>query len=144
MSAALVLPFVWAYAEPMPESEIVRLPPSELTFYRCYTEAILLRYVRMAMEAGKVPSLLGKEMFHGNVTSYKVGSFDDVVMADLSVLKSQMKEICGNGQPGRLAQLEGRILDHEKAVQRLKGIAAAFGALLTCAHLAIDILIGRR
>src|ERR1700760_4018055 len=80
MSAVLVLPFVWAYAEPMTESEIVRLPPSELTFYRCYTEAILLRYVRMAMEAGKVPSLLGKEMFHGNVTSYKVGSFDDVVI----------------------------------------------------------------
>lgn len=80
MSAALVLPFVWAYAEPLPESEIVRMPPLELAFYRSYTEAILLRYVRLSMEAGKVPSLLGKEMFRGNVTSYKVGSFDDVVI----------------------------------------------------------------
>jgi hypothetical protein len=62
----------------------------------------------------------------------------------LSVLKSQMKEVVGNGQPGRLAQLEGRILEHEKSVQRLKGIAAAFGGLLTCAHVAIDLFVGHR
>lgn len=41
-----------------------------MAFYRKYTEAMLQRYVRMSMEAGKVPSLLGQEMFHGNVTSY--------------------------------------------------------------------------
>lgn len=70
--------------------------------------------------------------------------FEAQVLADLSVLKSQMKEICGNGQPGRLAQLEGRVFDHEKSVQRLKGVAAAFGALLTVAHVAIDFLVGRR
>jgi len=34
----------------------------------------------MSMEAGKVPSLLGQEMFHGNVTSYRVESFEDVVI----------------------------------------------------------------
>jgi len=55
-----------------------------------------------------------------------------------------MKEIVGNGQPGRLAQLESRLLDHEKAVQRMKGIAAAFGALLTVAHAAIDLLLPHR
>ena len=33
--------------------------------------------------------------------------------------------------------------EHEKTVQRLKGIAAAFGALLTIAHFAIDFLIGK-
>jgi hypothetical protein len=70
--------------------------------------------------------------------------FEGQVLADLSVLKSQMKEVVGNGQPGRLAQLEGRILEHEKSVQRLKGIAAAFGGLLTCAHVAIDFFVGRR
>ena len=69
--------------------------------------------------------------------------FEGQVLADLSVLKSQMKEIVGNGQPGRLTQLESRILDHEKAVQRLKGIATAFGGLLTFAHLAIDLVVGR-
>jgi len=65
--------------------------------------------------------------------------FEAQVLADLSVLKSQMKEVCGNGQPGRLTQLEGRMLDHERTVQRFKGIAAAFGGLLTFAHLAIDL-----
>ena len=69
--------------------------------------------------------------------------FEGQVLADLSVLKSQMKEIVGNGQPGRLAQVESRIYEHEKTVQRLKGMAGAFGALLTFAHLAIDALVGR-
>ena len=70
--------------------------------------------------------------------------FEGRVLADLSVLKSQMKEIVGNGQPGRLTQLEGRIFDHEKTMQRMKGVAAAFGGLLTFAHVAIDLFVGRR
>ncbi|HEY4381203.1 MAG TPA: hypothetical protein VGN01_12710 [Acidobacteriaceae bacterium] len=70
--------------------------------------------------------------------------FEGQVLADLSVLKSQMKEIVGNGQPGRLAQLEGRIFDHERTVQRMKGIAAAFGGLITFAHVAIDWFVARR
>lgn len=73
-----------------------------------------------------------------------MSDFEAQVLADLSVLKSQMKEVVGNGQPGRLAVLEGRILDHERSVQRLKGIAAAFGGLLTFAHVAIDFLLARR
>jgi hypothetical protein len=70
--------------------------------------------------------------------------FEGQVLGDLSVLKNQMKELVGNGQPGRLAQLEGRLQEHEKIVQRLKGMAGAFGALLTIAHIAIDCFIGRR
>ena len=70
--------------------------------------------------------------------------FEAQVLADLSVLKSQMEQVMGIGQPGRLAQLEDRMQEHEKTVQRLKGIAAAFGALLTIAHIAIDFLVGRR
>jgi hypothetical protein len=72
-----------------------------------------------------------------------MSDFEAQVLADLAVLKTQMKEIVGNGQPGRLAQLESRLLDHEKTVQRMKGIAAAFGALLTVAHTAIDLLLPR-
>jgi hypothetical protein len=69
--------------------------------------------------------------------------FEGQVLADLCVLKSQMREIVGNGQPGRLAQLETRLHSHEQTVQRLKGIAAAFGGLLTFAHVAIDFLTNR-
>jgi hypothetical protein len=51
-----------------------------MAFYRKYTEAMLRRYVRLSMESGKVPSLLGQEMFRGRVTSCRVDSFDDVVI----------------------------------------------------------------
>ncbi len=54
-------------------------PRVEVAFYRKYTEAMLRRYLRLSMEAGRVPSLLGREMFRGNVTSYRVSSFEDVV-----------------------------------------------------------------
>jgi len=92
------------------------------------------------MEAGRAPSLLGREMFRGKVTSYRVHSFEDVVIADLSVLKSQMKQVLGIGQPGRLTQLEDRVEQHERSVQRMKGLLGAGGAVLAVFHLAIDYL----
>jgi hypothetical protein len=70
--------------------------------------------------------------------------YEAQVLADLRVLKNQMEQLIGNGQPGRLSQIESRMYDHEKTVQRLKGMAGAFGGLLTLAHFAIDFLFGRR
>lgn len=79
MSAAVCyLPFVHAYAADEVSTRKQIAP--ELAFYRKYTEGILRRYVRLSMEAGRVPSLLGQEMFRGRVTSYKVRGFDDVVI----------------------------------------------------------------
>jgi hypothetical protein len=69
--------------------------------------------------------------------------FEAQVLADLSVLKSQMKQVMGIGQPGRLTQLESRMHDHERAVQTMKGLMGAFGGLLTILHLAIDFLAGK-
>jgi hypothetical protein len=70
--------------------------------------------------------------------------FEAQVLADMSVLKSQMQELLGIGQPGRLSKLEGRMQDHERTVQRMKGMAGAFGGMLTLAHFAIDFIIGHR
>ena len=70
--------------------------------------------------------------------------FEAQVLADLSVLKSQMQELMGIGQPGRIAQLEGRMHEHEKTLQRMKGMAGAFGGMLTVAHFAIDLIVGHR
>jgi hypothetical protein len=70
--------------------------------------------------------------------------FEGRVLADMSVLKSQMKQVMGIGQIGRLAQLEDRMHEHEKTVQRMKGMMGAFGGLLTVIHLAIDFFFGRR
>jgi hypothetical protein len=86
MSAALViLPVVWATATPsrkkkLPEVVEPKKTAPELAFYRKYTEGMLRRYVRLSMEAGRAPSLLGREMFRGKVTSYRVHSFEDVVI----------------------------------------------------------------
>jgi hypothetical protein len=84
MSAATaVLPFIWAVEneQTIHTVEAPRKPVEpQMAFYRKYTEAMLQRYVRMSMEAGKVPSLLGQEMFRGRVTSYKVENFEDVVI----------------------------------------------------------------
>lgn len=80
-AAAAVLPYVWAYACEQALCEPVRRPaPPEMAFYRKYTEGMLRRYVRMSSEAGKVPSLLAREVFRGKVTSYQVKNFDDVVI----------------------------------------------------------------
>ena len=88
MSAALViLPMVWATAaQQQPELHAVvevvaqQQAAPELAFYRKYTEAMLRRYMRLSMEAGRAPSLLGREMFRGKVTNYRVLGFDDVVI----------------------------------------------------------------
>lgn len=84
MSAVpVILPIVWATAKAAPRKKKKRsrrpvLP--ELAFYRKYTEAMLRRYNKMSMESGRAPSLLGREMFRGHVTHYKVEGFDDVVI----------------------------------------------------------------
>ena len=78
MSAAFaVLPVIWAEATESVSGERVI---EGVAFYRKYTEGMLRRYLRLSMETGRVPSLLGREMFRGQVTSYRVNAFDDVVI----------------------------------------------------------------
>jgi hypothetical protein len=67
-----------------------------------------------------------------------MSEFEGQVLADLSVLKSQMEHLLGIGQPGRLTQLEDRVEQHERSVQRMKGLLGAGGAVLAVFHLAID------
>ncbi len=69
--------------------------------------------------------------------------YERQVLADLCVLKTQMEQLLGIGQPGRLHQLELRVESHERNMQRLKGLAGAFGGLLTLVHLLIAF-VGRR
>jgi len=101
--AVVILPRVWAveekweaveshvpnsgYGTPkgVAEGQPGSRPQVEVAFYRKYSEAMLRRYLRMSMEAGRVPSLLGREMFRGNVTSYRVHSFEDVVVFCMDV-----------------------------------------------------------
>jgi hypothetical protein len=84
-------------AEPIPEAAPER--KVELASYRKYTEALLRRYMRLSMAAGRVPSLLGREMFRGHVTHYRAHTFEDAVIfcfdmeRQLAQLTTQEKEL---------------------------------------------------
>ena len=69
-----------------------------------------------------------------------INEFEQKVLADLSELKAHMRWLVGNGTPGRLQELEHRVEEHEKFVQRAGGIGAAVGVILTLVHLAIDYM----
>ena len=62
--------------------------------------------------------------------------FEQKVLEDLSALKTQMHQLMGVGQPGRLRQMEERAECHERSLQRLRGFAGAFGGLLALVQLA--------
>ena len=60
----------------------------DLWMYRGRTAAILRRYMRLSVEVGRLPSLLGREFFRTRVTSYHVTTFEDSVIFVHDVEKS--------------------------------------------------------
>lgn len=66
--------------------------------------------------------------------------FEQQVLADLSELKTQMRWLIGNGQPGRVAQLEQRVEKHEQYVQRVLGMGATVASILTLLQLVLHYL----
>jgi len=60
----------------------------DLWMYRGRTAAILRRYMRLSVEVGRLPSLLGREFFRTRVTSYQVTTFEDSVIFVHDVEKS--------------------------------------------------------
>src|SRR5947208_4639559 len=52
----------------------------DLWLYRERTIALLRRYLRISIEVGRLPSLLGRELFRSKVTSYRMSSFEDAVI----------------------------------------------------------------
>jgi hypothetical protein len=64
--------------------------------------------------------------------------FQDLVIADLSQLKLQMRQLLGNGQPGRLHDLEARVARHEAFLQRATGLGWIVGPVLALLHVGFD------
>lgn len=64
---------------PFPYSEIEPANP-DLWLYRERTTALLRRYLRISIEVGRLPSLLGRELFRSKVTSYSMSGFEDGVI----------------------------------------------------------------
>ena len=53
---------------------------AELWLYRDRTKGLLRRYLRMSVEVGRLPSLLGRELFRARVSSYRATSFEEAVI----------------------------------------------------------------
>jgi hypothetical protein len=67
-----------------------------------------------------------------------MNEFEAQVLSDLSVLKSQMHALTGEGNGGRIAELERRMEEHEQNWERAKGFLAAFSVVLTVAEIAVQ------
>jgi len=52
----------------------------DLWMYRDRTVGLLRRYMRLSIEVGRTPSLLGREFFRTRVTSYGASTFEDSVI----------------------------------------------------------------
>jgi len=82
---------IWAVAETAGQAPVTEPQPAkpqpkvELAFYRKYTEAMLRRYLRVSIEVGRVPSVMGREMFRGNVSHCKTVGFEDGVIFAVDV-----------------------------------------------------------
>ena len=53
---------------------------SDLWIYRERTAGLLRRYFHVSIEVGRLPSLLGRELFRAKVSSYTAHTFEDAVI----------------------------------------------------------------
>ncbi|HEX3469961.1 MAG TPA: hypothetical protein VHT28_02145 [Silvibacterium sp.] len=98
MSAALILPYVWATVSERRLEKSVRLRPlGGLAFYRKRTELLLRRYMRVSMDMGRVPSVMGNIVFRGRASSYRIRNFEDAVIFVIDVEKC-LKRLDGFSQ----------------------------------------------
>jgi hypothetical protein len=67
-----------------------------------------------------------------------MNEFEAQVLSDLSVLKTQMNGLMGDGNGGRISELERRIERHEQNWQRAKGFLAAASVVFAVFQVALD------
>ena len=63
----------------LPDTQAPAADP-DLWLYRKRTVGLLRRYMRLSIEVGRLPSLLGREFFRTRVTSYRAGTFEDAAI----------------------------------------------------------------
>jgi hypothetical protein len=67
-----------------------------------------------------------------------INEFEAQVLSDLSVLKTQMSGLMGDGNGGRIADLERRMEQHEQNWQRAKGFVAAASVLFAVIEVVVQ------
>ncbi len=117
----------------------------EWRIYRRRTVAMLRRYMRYAIETGRLPSVLGREFFRARVTSYTVVTFEDrvIFVHDMEMCLARLDEfsrrvlsrvVLQEYEQEEAAHLLGctRMTVHRKLVEaldRLKDILLEVGLL---------------
>jgi hypothetical protein len=86
LALSLVLPAVQGAAQPDLPSARARTVTG-YAFYRRHTVALLRRYLRVSMELGRAPCLLGNVVFRGHVSSYRMATWEDLTIFVLDVEK---------------------------------------------------------
>lgn len=64
--------------------------------------------------------------------------FETRVLSDLAELKTQMRALLGNGQPGRVSELEKYVARHERWINRASGVGVVLGIALVLLQVAVD------
>ena len=67
-----------------------------------------------------------------------MNEFEAQVLSDLSMLKTQMTSLVGDGNGGRISELERRMDLHEQNWQRAKGVVAAISVIFAVIEAAIE------
>ncbi len=67
-----------------------------------------------------------------------ISDFEAQVLSDLCVLKSQMTGLVGDGNSGKMSDLEKRVERHEINLQRAKGFMAAMSVLFAVLEAALE------
>ena len=94
MSAALAFPCIIPAAEAVaePQFPLWRARPIDgIAFYRKLSIGLLRRYFRVSMELGRTPCLLGNMVFRGRVSSYRMTTFEDLVIFVFDIEKCLKK-----------------------------------------------------
>ncbi|HVP63494.1 MAG TPA: hypothetical protein VMT82_01290 [candidate division Zixibacteria bacterium] len=67
-----------------------------------------------------------------------MNAFEEMVLRDLGELKTHIRWIVGNGNEGKMQELEKRVQKQEAMLQRLAGIGAGLMGLITILNVAIN------
>ena len=88
MSAAPVLPYVWATVSRRSTANNSRPRPlGGLAFYRRRTEILLRRYMGVSMDMGRIPSVMRNLEYRGRGSSYRIRNFEDAIIFVIDVEK---------------------------------------------------------
>lgn len=67
-------------------------------------------------------------------------TFEEKVLSDLAELKAHMRWVVGNGNQGKIQEMEERLNRHETHLQRMVGAGSAIAAAITVMNLIVNFL----